>query len=370
MENPNWYQITDPKDMVSPALLVYPDRIERNIQKMIEIAGGTENLRPHIKTHKIAEIIKLQIKWGIYKFKCATIAEAELLAKNDAIDVLLAIQPVKINIKRLFDLIEKYPNTQFSTIVDNLHTIQEVSRIALKKGVQIFLWLDINNGLDRSGISPGKEAIDLYKTLHKDPNIIAKGLHVYDGHIKQSDFEIRKSKCNEAFKPVEDLCKDLKKTDIDVPKIITGGTPTFPIHVKRENVETSPGTPLLWDANYGTLYKDLEFLPAAVLATRIISNPTSDLSCFDLGYKFVASENPLPRVHFYNIKNCEHISHHEEHLVVKHNNSKAFKIGDIFYGVPHHICPTVSRYKNVLTVKKGKITGTWKVAARDRILNI
>ncbi len=66
-----WYEVNNAQDMISPALILYPDRIKKNIHKMITISGGTEYLRPHIKTHKIAEIIQLQLDCGINKFKCA-----------------------------------------------------------------------------------------------------------------------------------------------------------------------------------------------------------------------------------------------------------------------------------------------------------
>ena len=82
MEHKTWYRIDNTESVISPSLLVYPDRIEENIHRMIDIAGGTEFLRPHIKTYKIAEIIQLQLKHGIQKFKCATITEAELLAES------------------------------------------------------------------------------------------------------------------------------------------------------------------------------------------------------------------------------------------------------------------------------------------------
>jgi len=78
----------------SPALLVYPFLVRNNIGEMIKMAGSVDRLRPHIKTHKTAEGIRMMQEQGIYKFKCATIAEAELLAINNAKDVLLAHQPV------------------------------------------------------------------------------------------------------------------------------------------------------------------------------------------------------------------------------------------------------------------------------------
>jgi len=85
--------------------------------------------------------------------------------------------------------------------------------------------------------------------------------------------------------------------------IIAGGIPTFPIHSKRKNVVVSPGTPLLWDQGYTNLFPDLNFRPAAVLLSRIISKPNSNLICFDLGHKSVASEMQFPRVEFLNITN-------------------------------------------------------------------
>jgi D-serine deaminase-like pyridoxal phosphate-dependent protein len=91
-----WYQIKNTDEINSPGLLVYPDRIERNIQKMVMIAGDIDKLRPHVKTHKMSEIIRLQMKHGIKKFKCATISETEMVARCEANNILLAMQPQKV----------------------------------------------------------------------------------------------------------------------------------------------------------------------------------------------------------------------------------------------------------------------------------
>ncbi len=81
MSKSSWYTLNDSSGVNSPSLLVYPERIEENIRAMISIAGSVLNLRPHIKTHKMAEIVQMQQRHGIQKFKCATIAEAELLGQ-------------------------------------------------------------------------------------------------------------------------------------------------------------------------------------------------------------------------------------------------------------------------------------------------
>ena len=102
----NWYQLKNTDSIISPSLLVYPDRIRKNLELMITIAGDVKKLRPHIKTHKMVEIVSLQQAYGIEKFKCATIAEAELLGLCEAKDILLALQPVKSQLERFFKLIK------------------------------------------------------------------------------------------------------------------------------------------------------------------------------------------------------------------------------------------------------------------------
>ena len=366
----NWFEIEDVGHLITPSLVVYPDRIEENIKKMIWIAGGTKSLRPHIKTHKIAEIIELQLKHGISKFKCATIAEAELLASTGAKDILLAMPLVGIHIHRFFKLIEKFQNIKFSTLVDCEDSLQKFQEIAATKNIKVNLWLDINNGMNRTGVLPDDRAVQLYQQIEKSSHLTANGLHVYDGHIHEADLKKRVEICEKDFEPVQMFKRRIEEKRMKIKTIVAGGTPTFPIHSKRKNVEVCPGTPLLWDAGYATTYKDLEFLCAAVLIGSIVSKPKENLVCLNLGHKSVAAEMHFPRVHFLNLDDCEQISHSEEHLVVECKDSDKYPVGMDCYAVPTHICPTVLKYSHVYTARDGKIEGRWKIAARDHTITI
>jgi hypothetical protein len=82
-----WYEIADISSIDSPNLLVYPKRVAQNIGNMVSMVGDPTRLRPHIKTHKTAEGIHMMMDAGIRKFKCATIAEAELLGICGAVPV-------------------------------------------------------------------------------------------------------------------------------------------------------------------------------------------------------------------------------------------------------------------------------------------
>lgn len=370
MEKGKWYKLTDPKNISSPSLLVYPDRIERNIQRMVAIAGDVTRLRPHIKTHKTREIIMLQMHYGITKFKCATIAEAELLGQCGAKDVLLAMQPVGHNIDRFFTLMKKFSNTKFSTLVDNSRSLRELDGKAKEHDTKISLWMDLNTGMDRTGIIPDEQAEKLYTLMATLTHVEPMGLHIYDGHIRNTDFSERKKVCDAAFEPVLTLKRHIEAKGITVKTILAGGSPTFPVHAQRNDVELGPGTTLLWDARYGPLFADMRFEIAAVLITRIISKPAPGLLCFDLGHKSIAPEMEFPRVYIFELENSRQISQSEEHLVVACETADKYAVGDEFYAIPMHICPTVAKYEELLTVVEGKVTGAWKVAARNQKITI
>ncbi|GGD52878.1 D-TA family PLP-dependent enzyme [Muriicola marianensis] len=365
MQKRPWYKIEEEEKVASPTLLVYPERVEQNIRTMIEMTGGAEKLRPHVKTHKMAEIIELQLKHGITKFKCATVTEAELLGRCKAPDVLLAMQPVGPNIGRYLDLVAEYPDTAFSTLTDHESSIVQIGTQARERSIKVPLYLDVNVGMDRTGIRPSEKARSLYKMISEHDWLIPAGLHAYDGHIRNPDIIERRKVCNAAFEAVAQMRTQLEKAGFPVKEVIAGGSPTFPIHAKREGVIASPGTTLLWDARYSESFPDMNFQVAAVLLTRVISKPAESIFCLDLGHKSVAPEMDFPRVRIFGMDHAEQVGQSEEHLVLRTDDTTDIPIGEVYYAIPMHICPTVAKYPEALTVVNGRVTGTWKVAARD-----
>jgi D-serine deaminase-like pyridoxal phosphate-dependent protein len=365
-----WHTVENLGEVDTPALLVYPDRVEENIRRMVRMAGSTDRLRPHIKTHKMPEVMRLTLKAGLSKYKCATIAEAEMAAQAGAADVLLAHQPVGPKIGRLVQLIARYPGTKFSTIADDAGAIRALAEGASEAGVTLEVLLDIDNGMHRCGVPPGEKALALYTLLCDLPSLIPGGLHVYDGHITESDPSVRRQQCDSAFEPVSRFRSELGVAGLPVPRIVAGGTPTFPIHAGRASVECSPGTCIFSDAGYGKKFPDLGFLPAVVVATRVISQPGSNRFCLDLGHKAIASENPHPRLDFLGLPPVKFISHSEEHLVIEMEDSDQFSVGSTLYGLPWHVCPTCALHSEAVVIREGRVCDRWKITARDRKITV
>src|SRR5207244_5545276 len=116
--NPS-YALKDTSDIFTPALLFYKDLIRRNIARAVEIAGSPGRLRPHAKTHKTREIVRLEMEAGITKHKCATVAEADMLAGCGVTDVLIAFNLVGPNCARLAKLAQAYPQCRFAVTADH-----------------------------------------------------------------------------------------------------------------------------------------------------------------------------------------------------------------------------------------------------------
>ena len=369
--NQQWYIIDNIENLDSPALVVIPSRVRANIQTAIEMVGNVARLRPHVKTNKSAAATQLMLDAGITKFKCATIAEAEMLGQVGAPDVVLAYQPTGPKLRRFADLVKKFPTTKYGCLTDNLSSAREQSSIFSKNHLKVAVYLDLNVGMNRTGLCPGEEAVEVCRYCFTAEGIEFAGLHAYDGHLRSRDLEIRKKECDEVFALVEKLRADLTSNGINVSNVIVGGSPTFPIHAKRENVECSPGTFIYWDKGYLDQCPEQNLIPAAVLVTRIISLPSPTKICTDLGHKSVAAENEIARrVYFLNATDLKPVSQSEEHLVCEVEKGHGYKTGDVLYALPYHICPTVALYERVYVIEDGAVTGEWRNIARDRKISI
>lgn len=365
-----WYSIDNEDSVPSPALLVYPERIQENLRRMISLVGDVTRLRPHVKTHKIPQIIAMKRALGIDKFKAATIAEAEMTADAGGKDILLSYQLVGPNIRRFVELIKRFPDTHFSALVDNADSLSQIASYAKSQGVVAHLYLDLNVGMNRTGIVPGPDAAELYKLLSTTDGLCPGGMHAYDGHLHEPDFAKLVEQTRQAFDPVWELVDALKKEGFDVPKIIAAGTPTSSLLAKHEGIEVGLGTTVLWDSGQPENSPDLDFQNAAVLLARVISRPTANRICIDLGHKAVASEMAQPRVRWFGLEDAPIVTHSEEHMVLETTKRDAYPVGTVVYGIPRHICPTVALHNEVWCVKDRMAGEKWPVVARSRCITI
>lgn len=365
-----WYRIADIDSIDSPALVLYGERIRHNIALALQMTGDAARLRPHIKTHKTAEVVRLMMAAGITKFKCATIAEAELPGLCGARDVLLAYQPVGPKLQRFLSLIKKFPQTRYACLVDNEASAKDMAEAAQHASTNLQVFIDLNAGMNRTGVEP-ENALALYAHCSKLPALEVVGIHAYDGQVNDTDLFMRSLRADAVFNKADSLRKQIRQHNKKEMTIVIGGSPTFPLHAQRKDVECSPGTFVYWDKSYADAFPDMDFLPAALVISRVVSVLPEGRICVDLGHKSIAAENPIDRrVFFLNCPETKFLGQSEEHLVIEVAEGHTLRVGDVLYGMPFHVCPTVALYDMAVVVENGKATGAWKVAARDRRITI
>src|SRR4051812_30783638 len=368
------YPIENVTEVFSPALVFYKDLIRANIAEVIRLAGSPKRLCPHAKTHKCREIVRLQLDAGITPHKCAPVAEAEMLAQCGAPDVLIAYPIVGPNVRRVRALVEKYPTTRFSVLCD--HPDGLAGLVAGWDGMPrpLDVMMDVNVGQDRTGIRPGPAAVELYERIAKAPNLNPIGFHVYDGHNHQESLAEREAAVKALIGPVLDMRKALEAKGVPVPRLICGGTPTFPVWAKLEfpGMQCSPGTFVLYDQGYGSKYAELSgFTPAALVVSRVVSKPLPNRVTTDLGHKAIAADPPAgKRAVLLNLADATPILQNEEHFAIDTPSASRWKIGDVVYAVPTHVCPTVALHRRACVVEGNRFIGTWEIASRDRKLTV
>ena len=357
-------------DLPSPSLLIDANLVQQNIREMIRVAGSPDRLRPHCKTHKMKEIILLELEQGIRKHKCATLAEAEMLAECGVPDILLAYNVVGPNIERVVRLLEHWPEVRFACLADHAQPLAELSLAISRAGKTVEVLLDLDVGMQRTGIAIGSAAVELYAQIGALPGIRAGGLHAYDGHNHASDLAERQHISHEVWHAVAGLRQQIAARGLPVPRLVMGGTPSFACFAAMPDpaIELSPGTLVLHDVGYGSRYPDLHFQPAAKVMTRVVSLPAPHRLTLDVGHKAIAADPPASsRMTFTDLPDAVLIKHNEEHLVIETSSAARFQPGDILFAWPTHICPTCALHKEAYVVEGENVVATWQVASRNRV---
>ena len=364
--------LQDIRTLASPTLVLDADIFEANLRQMIEIAGRPDRLRPHCKTHKMAEVARRELAVGVVKHKAATIAEVEMLAREGATDVLLAYPVVGPQIQRILALKSAYPTLKLKVLVDDQGPASAISAAAERAKMTIDVMVDLDVGQHRTGAAP-ENWLSLCQQVVGLPGLRLVGLHVYDGHNNAAASEVRQAEVDRIWKLVKQLLADLSECRLTVDEVTVGGTGSFPCWAKLADprIILSPGTVVFYDAGYASRYHDLPFRPAIWLLSRVISRPQSGKITLDAGYKAVSGDPPLEkRAIFPQIGDAKIVAQNEEHLVLETARASELSPGTEIWLIPWHVCPTVALQSQVVVAKEGKIVEEWSVSARDRVLSI
>lgn len=365
------YRVPSIEDVLTPALVMYPDLIATNIERTLKLLAGDANRwRVHIKTAKLAHTLRLLVERGVRNFKCATTLELLVACRSGAADVLLAYPAMGANARRARDVAQQFPGVRISVLAENEEQVQQW------RGSHIGIFLDINPGMNRTGIdqSRGDEVVALTRAI-ASAALEFRGLHYYDGQYGSLAEPERTQAAHRGYDHLVKMASELDRSGMPVPEVITSGTPTFPCSLTYEAFRrgnfihrVSPGTIVYCDAtSLHQLPSEYGYQPAALVLTRVVSHPHPGIVTCDAGHKTVSADAGVPTCVVLGHPELTPLSPSEEHLpIAVKEGAAAPQIGEPLYLLPRHICPTVNNFDSALLVRNGAIESTENVSARGR----
>ena len=365
------YAVSAIEDVLTPALLLYPDEIASNIASTLNLLSGDPNCwRVHIKTAKLAYTFSMLIDRGVSNFKCATTLELLTACRVGAADVLLAYPVMGANARRVEEIAQQFPNVRISALAENEEQLQQwrTSRVGIL--------LDINPGMNRTGIdqSDTQQIIALARAIAA-AGLEFRGLHYYDGQYASLAEPERTQAAHRGYDHLLKIASELERSGISVAEIISAGTPTFPCSLSYEGFRhgnfihrISPGTIVYCDASsLHQLPAEYGYRPAALVLTRVVSHPHPGIVTCDAGHKTVSADAGIPTCLVLGHPELTPLSPSEEHLpMAVREGARTPQIGEALFLLPRHVCPTVNNFNEALLVRNGSIESTETVSARGR----
>ncbi len=359
------YKVEDVDRLITPALLIYPQLVDSNIDATLTMAGkDPDRWRPHIKTAKSRRSFARLIGHGIRNFKCSTTLELLTACEAQTEDVLLAYSVTGANARRTLQIAEQFPRTRISVLVES------AEQAAIWRGTKIGIFLDINSGMNRTGIGQDRLA-DIVK-LAREVGSQFRGIHYYDGHMSGIPLSERETRAHQGYDQLLEIVHALQDANIPAGEVITSGTPAAPFAVSYSGFRDrsfihriSPGTVVYNDTTSLEQLPEYGYMPAAIVLSTVVSHPTEGSFTCDAGHKSVSADAGVPTCSVIGHPHWKPLKPSEEHLPIEAAPGDPVPaIGEKLYLVPRHVCPTVNNFDQALIVVDGRVAGVESVSAR------
>ncbi len=325
-------------EIETPAWIIDLEKVHSNFLATVKAAGGIERFMPHVKTHRAPWLIREQVQWGVKWFKAATPQECQMVLENQAEGLLWAYPTLsEAAILRVLNLAKKYQGAQVEILADSLAGFQRLQDLIEKLGTtNVKIRVDLDPGMGRTGIAMGSDALDLCRAVAASG--LYAGLHLYDGHIKDTDRARRIERVADVREKLRKLVAALKAEGI-VGDAVGGGSYSFDLWGPEDLVRVTPGS---WTYSSWEHQQDLGplgWVVAGYVLSSVVSAHNGTVT-LDAGSKAISPDMPMAS-RFKGVSIEEITGVKEEHSVVV---SKLLKPGDRIALIPRHGCTAAYLY--------------------------
>jgi len=348
------------ESLETPAVTIDLDIMHDNIRRVQAHLSkyGIAN-RPHIKTHKIPELGKLQMQAGAVGITCQKLGEVEVFTDAGvADDVLLTFNIIGLQkTGRLMAQMKRLK--RLAVVLDNEPVAIGLSQAAQRHGTYVRFLVECDTGMGRNGVQTPQAALDLARAAMRLPRMQFEGLMT---------FPVRHPRSGEFF---EEALRLFKAAGIAVPVVSGGGTPA---------IFSVDKFPMLTEHRAGTyIFNDVMTVASGTatwdncamrVRATVVSRPTDTRAVIDCGTKVLTSDLYTVTGYGHVLEYPEAVIPHlsEEHGVIDLSSCKHKPdIGEVVHVVPNHCCVVSNMVDELYGMRGGKVELTWPVAARGTV---
>jgi D-serine deaminase-like pyridoxal phosphate-dependent protein len=356
----------------TPSVLVDLDILERNLDRMAKYCADSGiALRPHIKTHKIPELARMQVERGAVGITAAKPSEAAVMAEGGLKDIFIAY-PI-LSSQKADALLALTDDARISVSVDSVEAAECLARSSAAHSYDLPILVEIDTGFGRCGLADAAAAVHLAVKIESLPGAHFGGLMFYPGHMMVPP-EQQAELLPRVNAAVESAYDALHRAGLHIERVSGGSTPMAYRSQEFSHLsEIRPGMYLLNDCNlvrggFATLDEC-----ALTVLTTVVSTAVKDRAILDGGSKTFSSDRLLtgdhaghgdvladPDASFFGL------SEEHGHLDIS-RSTRSYKLGERLRILPNHVCTTINMHDTIYGVRGDTVEKVWSVSARGRV---
>lgn len=351
-------------DLDTPALWVDLDRLERNIAAMAETFRQTGvNWRPHTKGIKVPAIAHMLLRAGAMGVTCAKISEAEVMAAAGITDILVANEIV--GPRKIARLVNLCRSADVKAAVDDPSNVAEIGAAAVGVGVEVGLLVDLDVGMQRTGVQPGEETLELAQLIHRTPGVHLAGLMAWEGHVLEiADPQAKAAAIQASVGQVLRSAELCRANGLPISIVSVGGSGTYLVTSRMRGVtEIQAGGAIFCDQNYQRWGVALE--AAIFLRATVTSRPAPNRIITDAGFKTAMRGYPPPAPTNLDV---ESITLSAEHGIIRlREQDRTLRAGDGIDLVVGYLDATTCLHERLFGVRGGRVEAIWDILGRGKL---